>query len=349
MATARTYSLTALRDIWTGDASGEGKRLITTGLLGSIRWWFEVVVRGLGASACDPSHHKDNEPGPCPEPGRKPHDPGHHCVVCELFGCTDWSRKFRFDVLKEDGTTQQNKIVADQRFQLRFTPLRSIRDEEWALLDLTIRLIADYGAIGGKTVYKPTEETPRQSQQHHQDLGLVKLVPSTPGCPFQEGELRRYVSLPEWRKPNQADFAWVSLQHFWCVPAKHLSREDPDRSSFNRVLGRHESKKCRDCGHVHNPPQKCPKTNKHPRRYSDQNPTSDLEKWLAGGRAESKKVFSFKDPGSARRTFGFAQSANKLDEMKQRLRDRAWKDLKDDEFLTGTKILQELLGQGGAS
>jgi len=341
VSTARTYTLEALTDIWTGDASGKGERLISTGLLGSIRWWFEVVVRGLGGSACDPSHHKDNKPGPCPEPGRKPHDAGHHCVVCELFGCSDWSRKFRFDVLEEDGKTQ--------RFQLRFTPLRPILDEEWALLDVTIRLIADYGAIGGKTVYKPTEETSRQSEQHHQDLGLVKLVSSTPGRQFQEDELRRYVSLPKWRKLKQGDFAWASLQHFWCVPGKHLSREDADHSSFNRVLGRHESKKCRDCGKVHDPRQKCPKTKKHSRRYSDQNPTSDLEKWLAGGRAESKKVFSFKDPVSARRTFGFVQAQDNLDEMKQRLREKAWKDLKDLEFVAGAEVLKRLLGQGGAA
>jgi CRISPR-associated protein Csb2 len=44
------YELKALTDIWTGDANREGNRLITTGLLGSIRWWFEVLVRGLGES-----------------------------------------------------------------------------------------------------------------------------------------------------------------------------------------------------------------------------------------------------------------------------------------------------------
>jgi len=352
VSAAQTYTLKALTDIWTGDASGKGERLISTGLLGSIRWWFEVVVRGLSGSACDPSHHKDNKPGPCPEPGRKPHDAGHHCVVCELFGCTGWARKFRFDVLGKDGTTQQGHIKAGQTFQLRFTPLRSIAPEEWALLDMTLRLIAGYGAMGGKTVYKPTEESSRQSEQHHQDFGLVKLVPSAPDRQFKEHDLRRYVSLPKWRSLDQQDFAWASLQHFWCVLGKHLSREDADHSSFNRVLGRDERKRCRDCGKVHNPPQKCQKTEKHPRRYSDQNPTSDLEKWLAGGHAESKKVFSFKsfkDPVSARRTFGFVQSTNKLDEMRQRLKDKAWGDLKDNEFLKGGAILARLLGQGGAA
>ena len=346
MTSAHTYTLKALTDIWTGSVRLEERngqlrerivpyRLITTGLLGSIRWWFEVVVRGLGGCACDPTRTECQD--------------RNHCVVCELFGCTGWARKFRFDVLDEHGQPKADQIKKSQTFKLHFTELRPICDEEWALLDLAIRLIAEYGAIGGKTVYKPTEETSRQSEQHHQDLGLVKLVPSTPVRQFQEDELRRYVSLPEWRKLKQGDFAWASLQHFWCVPGKHLSREDADHSSFNRVLGRHESKKCRDCGKVHDSPQRCQKTQKHPRRYSDQNPTNDLEQWLAGGRAESKKVFSFKDPVSARRTVGFVRAQDNLDEMKQRLREKAWKDLTDLEFVAGAAVLKRLLGQGGAA
>ncbi|MFB3855495.1 MAG: type III-B CRISPR module RAMP protein Cmr1 [Vicinamibacterales bacterium] len=334
MIAAHTYTLTALTDIWTGDASGKPGRLIHTGLLGSIRWWFEVLVRGLGGSACDPS----NTQARCPD------RQGRRCVVCELFGCTGWARKFRLDVLGSGGTTQKDQIKAGKTFELRFTPLRPIAQEEWTLLDVTIRLIADYGAIGGKTVYKPTEETSRLPEQHHQDLGLVKLVSSTPGRRFHEEELRRYVSLPEWRELTQKDFAWASLQHFWCVLGRHLSREGLGRSSFNRVLGRHESKECRDCGKVHDPPLRCPETGKHPRRHSDQSPTADCEKWLAGGRAESKKVFSFKNPA---RTFGFVNPGTiTFGEMLARLKG-VW-DLNDGEFIfiRGGDILDRLLGSG---
>lgn len=346
MIGGRIYKLTALTDLWTGDASGKCTRLVHTGLLGSIRWWFEVVVRGLGGAACDPSHDQNNQPGPCPESRRTPHEPGHHCVVCELFGCTDWARKFRFDVLDADGKARQHQIEANQSFQFRFTPLRSIVEEEWALLDLTLRVIADYGAIGGKTVYKPSEESHRQSEQHHQDFGLVKLVsrPRLRAC--TDSELRPFVLQQQWRSLNHGSFGWASAQNFWCVSGRHLTREDTDHSSFNRVLGREESKKCRDCGQVHDPPQKCGKTRKHPRRKSDQHPTGDLEKWLAGGRAESKKVFSFRNPDSARRTFGFVQAKDELDEIRRRLKEKAWADLDDSEFVTGDVILRRLLGQG---
>ena len=37
---ARNYKLEALTDLWTGDVNGKPDRLITTCLLGSIRWWF---------------------------------------------------------------------------------------------------------------------------------------------------------------------------------------------------------------------------------------------------------------------------------------------------------------------
>lgn len=356
----KAWELEALTDLWTGSVQLDEQkgqlreqivpdRLITTSVLGSIRWWFEVVVRGLGGSACDPTHNKENKAGPCPAIRKKPHEPGHHCVVCELFGCTGWARKFRFDVLHQNGNPQQRQIKAGQSFQLQFTPLRPIDDKEWALLDLTLRLIAEYGAIGGKTVYKPTEEPDRQppQQQHHQDFGLVELTFPPRVCAFTEHELQRFVSQQQWRRLNHGSFGWASVQNFWCVSGWHLSREDTDHSSFNRVLGREESKKCRDCEQVHNPPQKCGKTNRHPRRRSDQNPTNNLENCLAGGRAESKKVFSFKSPESARRTFGFVHLKDKLNEMRRRLKEKAWADLKDDEFVTGDEILRRIVSQGG--
>jgi len=145
---SREWVLKARTPIWTGDADRNGERTVTTGLLGSLRWWFEVLVRGLGGSACDPA-----EPdGRCPDKNDK------HCVVCELFGCTGWARKFRFDVLDEVGKVKRDQIKKDETFRFRFSPLRPMCEEEWALLDLTLRLISDYGATGGKTVLKPSRE-----------------------------------------------------------------------------------------------------------------------------------------------------------------------------------------------
>lgn len=177
----KEWKLKALTDIWTGDAERKGDRLIPTGLLGSIRWWFEVLVRGLGGEACDPSDQEIR----CPDKH------GRRCVVCELFGCTGWARKFRMMVLDEQEKVIQGQIKANTTFILRFIPLRPIHDEEWCLLDMTLRLIADYGAIGGRTVLKPSEEwglADLGEGDFGEENNGVKVRHSKPGTPLREGD-----------------------------------------------------------------------------------------------------------------------------------------------------------------
>lgn len=307
----RTYQFKALTDLWTGDFNGKSGRLIPTGLLGSIRWWFEVLVRGLSGNACDPSDTKCE--------GR------NHCVVCELFGCTGWARKFRFEVLDKDCNIRETKnneetnispqIKKGEKFSLRFAALRPICNEEWALLDITFRLIAEYGAIGGKTVFKPTDETDRAGKLHHNDYGLVELVPSEQFVKTRSDDLEKYLS--KWRKLNHDEFAWASLQYFWCVNGKYLGRKDNNKSTFNQVLGRQEAKNQAQQLAVHN---------------------DGISKWLAGSQQESKKVFSFKNPA---RTFGFVKpELIDFNTMKQRLTN-AWGQ-NGWNFLTGDKIIVQL-------
>lgn len=311
----RLYQFRALTDLWTGDVNGKTNRLITTGLLGSIRWWFEVLVRGLGGSACDPSSTECED--------------RNHCVVCELFGCTGWARKFRFQVLDKNGNIREARndtetkispqIMKDEEFSLRFTPLRPIRDEEWALLDATLRLIVDYGAIGGKTVFKPTDESSRASKLHHRDFGLVKMVSSRQFAETGRDDLKQY--LLKWPKLNHGEFAWASLQHFWCVNGKYLN----NKSTFNQVLGRREEK----------------------RQGQQLTPRDDrIAQWLAGSQQESKKVFSFKNPA---RTFGFVKpELIDFDAMEQRLKE-AW-GKNGLNFHAGNKIVDLLFsGKEGRS
>ncbi len=302
----RVWRFKALTDLWTGSVDGRRDRLITTGLLGSIRWWFEVMVRGLGGSVCDPTDTKCE--------GR------NHCVVCELFGCTGWARKFRFGVLDEKEKIKADQIKQGQTFSLRFTPIRPISPEEWTLLDATLRLTAEYGAIGGKTVFKPTDESGRVSKLHHKDFGLVQMTQSPQFARTSRGDLEAYLS--KWQKLNHGEFAWASLQHFWCVKGRYLARQDGNASTFNKVIGRPE-----------------------PKQQSGQN-----DSWIAGRRpdrrnnieAESKKVFSFKNPP---RTFGFVKP-DLIDfaGMKTRLRN-AWLDLQGDDFHEGPAILDDLFSK----
>lgn len=319
---SREWVLKAQTSIWTGDANCEGKRMVTTGLLGSLRWWFEVLVRGLGGSACDPAEPNSR----CPDKN------GQHCVVCELFGCTGRARKFRFDVLDESGKIKQDQIKKDETFRFRFTPLRPMLDEEWALFDLTLRLIADYGAIGGKTVLKPSNEKNRSDQPHHQDYGLIAVERRPDGPSITKEALQRYV-VSGWRSLDHGDFGWASLKNFWCVTCC-LARQHTTQSAFNRLLGRKEDKSIKE------------RKGKHVIRWSDSlaNGKDDVSRWLAGSKRESKKVFSFKDPA---RTFGFVKPGLlTLDEMRERLRG-VCSGLADKEFLKGPTILDRLLSKAG--
>ena len=306
----KTWEFIALTDIWTGDIDGKRDRLITTGLLGSIRWWFEVVVRGLGGYACDPSAK------------RKTCQDDKHCVVCELFGCTGWTRKFRFDVLNENDRPRTKQIEKGDTFRLRFTPLHPICDEEWALLDLTLRLIADYGAIGGKAVYKPTDQEQRKNKVHHQDHGLV-TIHLRPDVPFVErAGVERHVTRDAWRCWDNEGYAWASLENFWFVD-RTLARTSGNSSPFNRVVGREE-----------------------PKNQSQQVRKDRASQWLAGSTGNSKKVFSF---SLQPRSFGFVNpGVVSHKQMKAKLKT-AWADLANDDYQTGNGILDRLLASPEAS
>lgn len=303
---ARQFELQALTDIWTGDVNGNAERLVPTGLLGSIRWWFEVLVRGLGGSPCDPSSKQ------------KTCSAEHHCVVCELFGCTGWARKFRFDVRDQQGAviaTQLKKGEMSMSFHLYFTPLRKVENEEWALLQLTLRLISDLGAIGGKTVLKPSNQN---NKKQHADFGVVKLV-TTPTIEFTRQQLESYVREAKV-KPTVKAAAWASCRHMWFVDGRYLTRTSDSASSFNKMLGRPEAKS----------------------KYS----LSAGDSWLAGRRGESKKIFSFKSPA---RSFGFVEDPRHFGNVRDELREIWGMPETNDWFVSGDALIARLFSQEATS
>ncbi|MFN3309480.1 MAG: type III-B CRISPR module RAMP protein Cmr1 [Anaerolineales bacterium] len=101
-----------LTPIWTGGIDQTCDRLHETGLIGSLRWWYEALVRGLGGYACDPTSEDRCEYDP-----KKPDPPEKQlCAACYLFGCTGWARKFRFRV--SDGQRLfygQNVLIPSER------------------------------------------------------------------------------------------------------------------------------------------------------------------------------------------------------------------------------------------
>lgn len=81
-------TIQTLTPLWTGGVeTGKVDRLHETGILGSMRWWMEALVRGLGGNACDPTGQH------CVYDTAKP-DNGI-CDVCRVFGTTGWRRPYR--------------------------------------------------------------------------------------------------------------------------------------------------------------------------------------------------------------------------------------------------------------
>lgn len=95
-------SLQTLTPVWTGGVeTGKVDRLHETGILGSLRWWMETLVRGVGGNVCDPTTHS------C-QYAEKPNN--GLCDVCRVFGATGWRRRFRLDI--RDSTRPDASVTA---------------------------------------------------------------------------------------------------------------------------------------------------------------------------------------------------------------------------------------------
>ncbi len=151
-----------LTPIWTGDAEGRITTLKETGIIGSLRWWYETLIRGLGGTACDIT--SDNPKERCDYE----RDKGKICNTCELFGCTGWGRKFKLEAspvnyIEELNIGTRKKLrdgrerylrrkirgfISENPVTLTITPLRGITKSEWALLNKTFKIIEEHGALG---------------------------------------------------------------------------------------------------------------------------------------------------------------------------------------------------------
>ncbi len=99
-----TIRLSTVTPIWTGGADGKDDQLHMTGIIGSLRWWYEAIVRGIGGRVCDPTNA--NKPK-CSFDSKKPETFKELCDVCRLFGATGWARRFRLIVSEENLRQEQ--------------------------------------------------------------------------------------------------------------------------------------------------------------------------------------------------------------------------------------------------
>lgn len=164
-------TLQPLTPLWTGDAGQKGSRIRETGILGSLRWWYEAIVRGVGLYACDPTT------GSCAYDEKR--KLASICLACQLFGCTGYGHRFRL-VVDSDGDAGNPITVRSRQSQkyfnslndrqskhrgwrippnlagpltLTFRPMRpdALADFERAATYHTLRVIEGHGALGAKT------------------------------------------------------------------------------------------------------------------------------------------------------------------------------------------------------
>lgn len=146
--------LKTLTPLWTGGVERNVDRIHETGLIGSLRWWYEAILRGLDGWACDPTKHKCKDE--------------KHCAACELFGATGWSRKFRLNVEgelpKASSEFREIKISHSQdrgwrlgsgalsnNLTLSILPMRSGEQRDLNALAFLFSFIAGWGALGART------------------------------------------------------------------------------------------------------------------------------------------------------------------------------------------------------
>lgn len=179
-------NLSTLTPMWTGGATGKVDRLHITSLIGSLRWWYEVLVRGVGGKVCD--KHS------CIYDKNKPND--GLCDACKIFGTTGYARQFKMDIndeksLKVERTKppiieisrtisgkpnistwyfkdRNNKDHSHLRGDLSIRIVATNRQFNSQLIGGLIQFIADWASIGARPQmgFGVVEVTPRQNTQY---------------------------------------------------------------------------------------------------------------------------------------------------------------------------------------
>jgi len=141
--------------VWTGDIDQKGTLLHSTGIVGSLRWWTEAILRSMGKYACDPTSDER-----CPQEERNK----KYCSACIIFGATGIRRTFRLNInggekvftggainVKPSGRNRGwylgSGVVGE--INLEITPLNKDFDESLVLLPLV--LASKWGGIGART------------------------------------------------------------------------------------------------------------------------------------------------------------------------------------------------------
>ncbi|HXF93535.1 MAG TPA: type III-B CRISPR module RAMP protein Cmr1 [Nitrospiraceae bacterium] len=296
MAEPLTIKLRTLTPLWTGGVDQSCDRLHETGLIGSLRWWYEALVRGLGGSACDPT-----------DGDRCPADEDKRCVACDLFGCTGWGRKFRFQILDGNQNIRETALLnANEDVTLRFIELRPLNAEQRWLLAKTVEIAAKHGALGGKTPLKP-----QRRSKIGDDYGIVQVRESQGAPKVPKSDIEKYLRSGDWRdaQTKEPDLRW-----FFFVQGAFLWRRQ-----INSIIGLSEDGRSVVGKEA-------------------------FQQFLRGRRGDqnnpaiSKKIFSFRI--NSGRIWGYAREQNMRDEIIEKLNEQLGSGAYH--VKTGEQVLHEL-------
>lgn len=161
----RTVTLRTLTPIWTGNANRAMDRIHETSILGSLRWWYEALVRGAGGWACDPTAEARCSFDIQSYKQARQHIPAHInvegqeryllrkaglCDVCQIFGATSWRRRVQLQI---EGQRFSRPIPGnDQSAQVRITRERPDPNNPEKMLAKQLVWLVPNGASGDVTL-----------------------------------------------------------------------------------------------------------------------------------------------------------------------------------------------------
>ena len=316
-----------LTPLWTGDINGECSKIKETSIIGSLRWWYEAIVRGLDGYACNPaSQNKEDRCRLDYDKFSKAVDSGKRtqetldeqiCPVCQLFGCTGWSRRFRLEIEELDKECFDRwGLKKNNRFSLNITEIKNIGEKHKWIFKNTLKIIEKYGAIGGRTTRKP------QKSKIGMPYGLIRLECNEIerwGSTQEIGSIKNWLSSNKKELGRENNAAWFDLKWYWNISGICLYRK-----KMNKLLRLKETYR------------------NHKKRVEPEKDTDKDEflNFLRGKIGESKKIFSF---GNEQfeiepRIFGYVRNEEEMKKIKKMIKEELGKvDIK-----SGESILREL-------
>ncbi len=369
------FKLKTLTPIWTGGVDGKPDKLHITGIRGSIRWWYEALIRGLGGYACDPTDDSlefkrcelkltDKEKKERELLNKKVKQ--KICPACYLFGCTGWSGKFILRITEPDKMTNLVSLNSrDILFDLHFIEKKAFEEAEKNLLKMILKLIVNYGAIGGKTTQKPSEEIVKNTEQytdknrrikkHHFDYGLIAFLSDKPSSDTDCKTVLAYINQNKVNLEKKNNKDWPDLKYFWFIKDCCI-----DRETHNKIICRNNtptpySKGKFDGCYIDDPSEMQAFWGGYgdeDKKYFSPCLLNEIQRrGIEKTQNESKKIFSFhgidpkdcnKEIPGIKRCFGYGRSQEERDDVKKMIEAQLNEKKSECIIKTGEEVLNEL-------